>query len=152
MVSAYDVPAWDLIREVAKILKEEYPSVSPPPGYQFWKTGVHKEVPPEQADWWYIRCASILRKLYVHGPVGVSRLRTAYGGRKRRGVRPEHFAKGSGSIIRRALQQLEEAGLVEKVEKEGRRITNKGRSLLDRTAYKISLKLRKEIPEIKSYL
>lgn len=152
MVTVFDVPAWDLIKEVAEVLKKEYPEVSPPPGSRFWKTGAHKERQPTQDDWWYIRCASILRKLYIYGPVGVSRLRTAYGGRKRRGVKPEHFAKGSGAIIRKALQQLEAAGLVEKVEKEGRCITTKGRSLLDRVAYKISLRLKKEIPELKNYL
>ena len=152
MVTVYDIPAWDLIKETANVLREEYPSVSPPPGSRFWKTGVHKERQPTQNDWWYIRCASLLRKLYLYGPVGTSRLRSAYGGRKRRGVKPERFAKGSGAIIRKALQQLEAAGLVEKVEKKGRRITNEGRSLLDRVAYKASLKLRKEMPEIKSYL
>lgn len=151
-MTVYDVPATDLIMEVAKILKEEYHSISPPQGSRFWKTGIHRELPPMQDDWWYIRCAAILRKLYIYGPLGVSRLRTAFGGRHRRGVKPEHFAKGSGAIIRKALQQLEKAGLVEKVEKEGRQVTNKGRSLLDRTAYKISLKLRKELPEIKKYL
>ena len=53
----------------------------------------------------------MLRKLYMNGPVGVSQLRKEYGGRKRRGVRPAHFAKAGGNIIRTILQQLEQAGL-----------------------------------------
>ncbi|MHA1208204.1 MAG: 30S ribosomal protein S19e [Candidatus Freyarchaeota archaeon] len=143
MSTVYDVPAWDLIKEVAEILKKEYPEVHPPPNSQFWKTGSHKERAPEQPDWWYIRCASILRKIYLTGPVGTSRLRTVYGGRKRRRVKLAKFVKGSGSIIRKALQQLEKAGLLEATEGKGRRISGKGKSLLDRVAHKINLNLEK---------
>jgi small subunit ribosomal protein S19e len=143
MSTVYDVPAWELIQEVAEILKSDHPEVTPPPGSQFWKTGVHKEKAPERPDWWYIRCASILRKVYLTGPVGVSRLRTVYGGRKRRKVALARSVKGSGSIIRKAFQQLEKAGLVERVERKGRRISSEGRSLLDRAAHKVYIKLEK---------
>ena len=77
-------------------------------------------------------------------PVGISRLRTAYGGKKRRGSRPEHFRKGSGAIIRNALGQLEAAGLVKTEEKKGRTLTPKGRSLLDLTAHKIHQAVQKK--------
>jgi small subunit ribosomal protein S19e len=26
-------------------------------------------------DWWFVRAASMLRKLYLRGPIGVSRMR-----------------------------------------------------------------------------
>ncbi|MEM3171181.1 MAG: 40S ribosomal protein S19, partial [Candidatus Hadarchaeales archaeon] len=93
--------------------------------------------PPEQLDWWYIRGASLLRRLYLDGPVGVSRLRVYYGGRKNRGSAPEHFRKGGGKIIRTLLQQLERAGLAEKKEREGRKLTKKGAELLERLAREI---------------
>ena len=68
-------------------------------------------------DWWYIRAASIMRKLYIYGPVGVGSLRTAYGYRAKIGdkTRPERTRKAGGAIIRKILQQLEhvEAGHVE---------------------------------------
>jgi len=51
--------------------------------------------------------------------------------------------KGSGSIIRKAFQQLEKAGLIERVERKGRRISSEGRSLLDRAAHKVYVKLEK---------
>merc|ERR1712136_677231 len=35
------------------------------------KTGVHKELSPYNPDWYYIRCASTLRHLYIRGGVGV---------------------------------------------------------------------------------
>lgn len=143
MTTVYDVPVWELIQEVAEILKKDYSDVTPPPYSQFWKTGVFKERAPERPDWWYIRCASILRKVYLTGPVGISRMRTVYGGRHRRGVKLARFAKGSGSIIRKAFQQLHKAGLIEIVEGKGRRITAKGRTLLDRAAHQVNVKLKK---------
>ena len=57
-----------------------------------------------------------------------------------------HFRKGSGAIIRNALHQLEDAGLVEKVE-GGRVVSPKGRSFLDKTAGEII----KDIPELAKY-
>ncbi|EHP85196.1 30S ribosomal protein S19e [Methanotorris formicicus] len=148
MVTVYDVPPALLIEKTAKKLKEmglKEPSWTP-----FVKTGAHKERRPENADWWYIRCASILRKIYVNGPVGVERLRTAYGGRKNRGHSPEHFVKGSGNIIRTALQELERLGLVERT-KEGRVVTPKGQSLLDNTAKDVRDEIVNEIPELAKY-
>ena len=60
-------------------------------------------------------------------------------------------SKGSGAIIRKALQQLEAAGLVETVKGKGRVVTNKGRSLLDKLATEIKKELEKEIPELRKY-
>ena len=103
---------------------------------------MHKERPPMSDEWWYMRTASVLRAVYRLGPVGVSKLRTKYGGRKNRGVKKEHFYKGSGNILRKSLQQLEKAGFVKFAEKgvhKGRIITPKGRAFLD----KISTNLKK---------
>jgi len=75
--------------------------------------------------------ASILRRIYVDGPLGVSKLRTIYGDNKNNGHGPNHHGKASGKVIRTALQNLEEAGLVETEEGEGRKITEDGQALLD---------------------
>lgn len=107
----------------------------------FVKTGVHKERPPVNTDWFYTRSAAILRKLYKQGPVGVSKLRTLYGGKKNRGHQPEKFFRGSGSILRKALQQLEKAGFAKQVEKgrrKGRIITPKGKQFLDKIASQLA--------------
>ncbi len=69
MPTAFEVPANDLIDKLAKHLKENVSEISPPTWSEFAKTGAHKERPPQDPDWWYMRCASLLRKLYVHGPV-----------------------------------------------------------------------------------
>jgi len=146
--TARDVRA-DLLIDSLKEELKKFDSIQPPEWTSYTKTGVHKERPPIQDDWWYIRAASLLRTLYMRGgkPVGVERLRTKYGGRKDRGVRPERFIKGSGHVIRLILQQLEASGLVEKVRvgSGGRRITPKGISLLDNIAADI-IKERELVP------
>ncbi len=118
-------------------LKEELKKLNelqPPQWSHFVKTGVHKERLPEQPDWWYARAASLLRRIYIDGPVGISRLRSYYGGRQNRGQAPEHFRKAGGKILRTILQQLEQAGLVRKIERRGRKPTQKGAAMLDNLA------------------
>jgi len=134
--NVFDVAADELIPRIAEELKKSK-EVAPPAWSNYAKTGAFRERRPTGEDWWFVRCASILRRLYTKGPTGVARLRTAYGGHRRRGVRPGHFARGSGSVIRKALQQLEKAGLVEHEKGSGRRLSNKGRSFLDRLAHMI---------------
>ncbi|MEM5794626.1 MAG: 30S ribosomal protein S19e [Candidatus Aenigmatarchaeota archaeon] len=136
MVTAREVSAQKLIEKVKEELKK-FEEIKPLPWSRFVKSGSHRERPPEQKDFWYIRAASILRRIYLDGPIGVERLRTYYGGRKRRGHKPAHFRKAGGNIIRKILQQLEKAGLVEKAGK-GRKITPKGQKFLDNIAYEVS--------------
>ena len=139
MPTMYDVPVNDLIEEVAKDLKN-VAEIKPPEWSVYAKTGTHKERPPKREDWWYVRCAAVLRSVRILGPVGVQKLRTKYGGRKRRGHKTEHFYKGSGNILRKALQQLEAAGLIKKSDagvKKGRIITPKGVSIMDKAAVRL---------------
>ena len=83
MTTVYDVPADLLISAIAKDLNENK-SINAPEWAKFVKTGVHKERRPEDMDWWYTRCASILRRVYIDGPVGLNSLRSYYGGKKDR--------------------------------------------------------------------
>ncbi|MBW2997158.1 30S ribosomal protein S19e [Candidatus Woesearchaeota archaeon] len=139
MPTMYDVPVNDLIEEVANDL-QKIKEIKAPEWAVFVKTGVHKERPPKRQDWWYVRCAAVLRSVRKLGPVGVQKLRTKYGGRKRRGHKKEHFYKGSGNVLRKALQQLEAAGLIKKEEKsirKGRIITPKGVSIIDKAAVRL---------------
>jgi small subunit ribosomal protein S19e len=136
MASIYDVDQSELVEKTAEELKK-IPEIKPPTWAPFVKTGAHKERSPVDKDWWYFRAASVLRMVYKLGPIGVSKLRTKYGGKKNRGVKPEKFYKGSGNIIRKVLQQLEKAGFVKNEQKskyKGRLITGKGRSFLDKIA------------------
>ncbi len=135
MTTVYDVPADKLVPLVAAELKGR-PELAPPAWAEFAKTGVHKEMPPEDPDWWFTRGAAVLRRVYIDGPVGVERMRTFYGGRKNRGSRPNRFKKGSGSVIRELLQQLETAGFVVK-DKGGRKASPAGMAFLDGLAHQL---------------
>lgn len=105
-----------------------------PEWVDFVKTSVARVRPTVEQDFWYKRAASILRQIYIKGLVGVQRLRTRYGGRKKRGDAPEEFRKGSGNIIRKILQQAEAAGFVEKVagKTPGRKLTTKGKEFMEK--------------------
>jgi len=144
MTTVYDVNANELISEVSKSLKE-VKDLKAPAWAVFVKTGSHKERPPESKDWWYIRLASLLRGLYIRSPVGIQRLRTKYGGRRKVGYRPKRHIKAGGKIIRTALQMLEKQGLVANVPKKGRVLTNKGKSLLDKTAAKLVRRVKRPV-------
>jgi len=151
MPTPYDVPASILIERLARHLKEEVDTIVPPLWASFVKTGSHVQGPPQNPEWWFTRCASLLRKIYMKGPVGIERLRSEYGGRIGRGVRPEHARKGGGAIIRKALQQLQAAGLVEPLKNRGRVVTGQGRRLLDKLSTEIKGNLEKTQPELKKY-
>ncbi len=138
LTTVYDVSPHDLISAVAQDLKAAG-KVQPPEWAAYVKTGVNKEMPPTNPDWWYVRCASVLRRVYIDGPVGVSRLRSYYGGKHRKNVATAFFTKGSGSIAREALQQLEKAGFVKKL-KTGRQLTPEGQSYMDNIAHRIKPK------------
>lgn len=55
------------------------------------------------------------RRVYMRGGAGVGAFKKIFGGRKHRGTRPEISAKGSGSIARHILKQLEVLKILEKV-------------------------------------
>jgi len=125
MQKVSEVKASDLIESAAKKM-EKMEEFKPPEWSSIVKTGADRERPPTQDNWWWIRSASILRKVYLNQALGVSKLRKTYGGRKNRGHKPEHKAKASGSVIRKILQQLEAAGFVKTEKGKGRKITPKG--------------------------
>ncbi len=139
MTTVYDVEAEPLIKKVAERIAED-PHFTPPEWAKWSKTGVHTERIPDNSNWWSIRVASILRKIYIHNPIGTERLRAMYGGVRDRQSKPNRARKGSGSIVRTALQQLEAAGLVVTIKGKGRLVTAKGQSFLDNTAHEIKKK------------
>ena len=140
MTQILEADAQALVIKAAEELKKEN-TVKPPHWSKFVKTGHFKERLPSQEDWWYVRSASILRSIAKLGPIGTQKLRTKYGGRKNRGYKPEATYRGSGSIIRKILQQLEQSGLIKQTQKgvhKGRVLTPKGTSFLDKIAIQLA--------------
>lgn len=138
MVTVRDVDQTALVKRAAQDLQKR---LTMPDWARFVKTGVHKERPPEQANWWCIRAASILRNIYLNGPVGVERLRTVYGGKKSLGHQPTHTRKASGKVVRAIMQDLERAKLIESVvqPRRGRKVTREGQRFMDNMAKEVKV-------------
>lgn len=152
MTTVYDVPAEPLIETVASELGDR-DEIDPPTWSEFARTGGHRERPPEDEDWWYTRCAAVLRKVYINGPIGTERIAADYGGKRDYGSAPHHAVKGSRSIIRKALQQLQAAGLVDTDDagRGGRKVTPEGQKFLDDLSHEVQQDLLDEIPELAKY-
>lgn len=108
------------------------------------KSARFKELAPYDPDWYYIRCAALVRHIYIRSPIGVGSVTKIFGGRKRNGTLPSHFCRSAGSVARKALQSLELLKLIEKHPDGGRRLTSSGRRDLDRIAAQIKTKQRKQ--------
>ena len=83
------------------------------------------------------------RKVYLRPHVGVGALKHWFGGKQRRGVRPNHHREGTGKVIRYLLQQLEKIGVLKKdkrgaeMKKNSRVVTSSGQTDLNRIATQI---------------
>lgn len=150
MTTAFDVPAGQLVDTLTTKLRD-MDSVKATEWTKYAKTGRHTEKAPTNPDWWHKRVASVLRKVYIQGPVGTSRLSAEFGGASDRGSRPNKAVKGSGSATRMALQQLERAGLIQQTKNRGRIVSSKGRSLVDDAAFEVFQSLVKSVPSMDKY-
>ena len=151
MANINDVSPSEIVKKLAEKLKKN-DNMNAPSWAAYAKTGVSKDRPPVQLDWWQIRAASVLLKIYKFGPIGVSKLRTIYGSKKNRGVKPEKFFKASGNILRKILQQLDKAGYTKQTQigvHKGRVITKEGKMLLDSVAAEVKTMPK---PEKKAYV
>ncbi len=129
MANVFEADPQSLIGAAAEKLKA---AGIPKPDYvTYVKSGPGKERVPQSADFWYVRCASVLRQVYLNGPIGISKLRTKYGSKKGHVMTRHHHYRAGGSIIKDAFDALEKKGYV-KVTKQGRVITPSGKSFLDK--------------------
>ena len=137
-MNPYDTDSREYNLKLAEALKQ-IPEFKEPEWVQFVKSSPSRERPIDEPDFWYKRTASILTQIYKKNSIGVNRLRTRYGSKKKRGMRPEKFMKAGGKIIRTILQQADLAGFTEinkairgvKSKKPGRQLTAKGKEFLE---------------------
>ena len=120
-------------------------------GQHSLKQALHVEKQPQNPNWWYTRSASILRKVYIHGPIGLENLRSDYGGRKNRRQQTKPCNKSRRKRHTQSLQQLETAGLIQIIKPKGRIMTPKGRKLLQEVAGDLAKEIVKTVPELKKY-
>ncbi|MEM0132321.1 30S ribosomal protein S19e [Acidiplasma sp.] len=131
MVNVKEVPAEALISEIVNEFKSR--NVEIPEWTKFLKDGKGKEKSWTQPDWYYTRLASILRKIYIKGNIGISRMSQEYGSRQDRGTKRYHPVQSSRFIIRYMFHALETMGYVKK-DKAGRVLTPAGQALLDKAS------------------
>ncbi|HUC38727.1 MAG TPA: 30S ribosomal protein S19e [Candidatus Acidoferrum sp.] len=133
MANVFDVKGSAIVKVASERLKDK---IKKPPYIEYVKSGANKERNPQDPDFWFMRSASILRQVYLNGPIGVQRLRTRYGSRKEHTVHRRHQMKAGGSIIRDSFQSLEKINFVKNT-KAGRVITPQGKSFLDKIAKEV---------------
>ena len=151
MATAFDVPADKLIPKLAEELKK-LETIAPPDWAAFVKTGRHREKSPADNNWWHVRSAAVLRKIYIEGPVGTTRLAAMFGGKADRGSKPNRAVRGSRSISRITVQQLEKSQLVKKQKDGGRVVTAKARKMIDGMSTQILKEMAALNPELTKYL
>lgn len=71
--SMKDVDQEQAVKKIADYLKKSG-KVKLPPWVDVVKLGIHKQLPPSDPDWYFVRTASIARRLYIRSPVGKSSL------------------------------------------------------------------------------
>ena len=163
MTTFYYVPA-ELLKPALADKLSGMDGISRPQWADYVKTGIHRERPPTQSNWWEMRCAALLRKVGREGPIGVNSLAQAYGGKKDNGSNPHTPAMASRHIIRTALQQLSDAGLITMKETKtvqsgagdqklysGRIITPAGHKLLDEVAHSVREAADEAYPGLAKY-
>eukprot|EP01028_Stygiella_incarcerata_P013905 TRINITY_DN859_c0_g1_i1.p2 TRINITY_DN859_c0_g1~~TRINITY_DN859_c0_g1_i1.p2 ORF type:complete len:147 (+),score=41.66 TRINITY_DN859_c0_g1_i1:139-579(+) len=128
-----DVEALRYIKELAQHLKKSG-QIELPKWVDLVKTAPTKEIAPVDPDWYFIRLASIARRIYLHPGLGVGGLRRLFGEKSRNKVSKSHVRLAAGSIIRTCLQDLEKMKMVEKAGHGGRKISKVGRRELDQVA------------------
>lgn len=151
MTTANDVPATLLIERLATKLSS-YEAIKQPDWAKFAKTGTHREKSPTRVDWWQMRAAAVLRKVYLKGPIGVERLAAEYGGRCDNGSAPYHAVRGSRALARAMIKQLEASKLIKIERGRGRSVSNSGQSLVDNTSHEVLKELAVNNPELTKYL
>ena len=156
MTTYHDVPADLLIGELSARLSE-VDSINPPEWSKIVKTGTHRERPPAQDNWWYIRSAAVLRKVGKLGPIGANHMAQHFGGPKDRGVKPNRAVAGSRNISRTVMQQHTTAGLIQSkmslsgTVNHGKVLTPAGQKMLDSVAHAVRDEAIERHPGLSNY-
>lgn len=135
-VTLKDVDSHIWVKEFAKYLKNTG-KLPVPKWADMVKTATFKELPPQDQDWFYVRTAAVLRRIYIRQGTGCGALRKVYGGRVNRGCAPGHHKKASSSVIRGAMKALLDMKLISNHPDGGRVITSAGRRDADRIASQV---------------
>jgi small subunit ribosomal protein S19e len=136
-ITVRDVSAEKFIAAYTQVLKNNDKFVVPK-WVDIVKTGCHKELPPNDPDWYYVRAAAVARKIYLRQGTGVGALKKRFGGSYRRGAAPERHQDAAGGCIRTILLNLDDLNITEACAKGGRKVTRTGQQALDLVAGQVA--------------
>ncbi|KAF0852993.1 40S small subunit ribosomal protein eS19 (rpS19) [Andalucia godoyi] len=136
-VTVKDVDAQKFIAAYAAHLKKSG-KLEVPKWADLVKTATQKQHGPYDADWFFVRCASIARRIYLQPGLGIKSLNAKYGGAEKIGFHPNRFHAASGSVNRAAIHALEKLKVIEKHGVAGRKVSRDGQKDVDRIAVQIA--------------
>merc|ERR1712100_198974 len=132
-----DVAANKWIKAMAQQFKREG-KLMVPNCTDFLKTSHGRERAPQNNDWYYYRCAAVLRKIYLRPGNGYGGLSKAFGNKKNKGSLPESTVRASIGPLHWACKSLEGLKLIGKGKAKGRVLTREGRKRCDTVAFNAS--------------
>ena len=128
-----DVRAVRWIKVMAKHLKAEG-KLFVPNCAEYIKTSHGRERAPANPDWYYIRAAAVLRRIYLRPGVGLGGLAKVFANKKNRGSQPEITCPAARGPLHWVCKSLEGLKLVAKGKESGRVLTQTGRKRCDTIA------------------
>lgn len=135
-----DVPAAKFVKGLAAQLKREGKLMVPNIA-EFAKTSHGRERAPQNDDWYYTRCAAVLRRVYLR-PAGLGGLSKPFGNKKNKGCLPEATIRAATGPLHWACKSLEQLKLLAKGKKSGRIVTREGQRRADTVAFNVKIHRR----------
>lgn len=131
-----DVKTFRFIKVMASHLKQSG-KLFVPNCAEYIKTSHGREKAPENPDWYYIRCAAVLRRIYLRPGTGLGGLSKKFGSKKNRGSQPEITTRAATGPLHWACKSLEGLKYISKGKVSGRILTKEGRRVADTIAANI---------------
>lgn len=136
-----DVPAYKWVKAMASQFKREG-KLQVPNIAELVKTSHGRERAPQNADWYYLRAAAVLRHIYLRPGNGYGGLAKAFAIKKNNGSKPERTTKAATGPLHWACKSLEGLKLIAKGKGHGRVVTKEGRKRADTVAFNVKIHRR----------
>ncbi len=134
-----DVAANKWIRAMAQHLKQEG-KLFVPNCTEIVKQSHGNDRAPQNPDWFYYRCAAVLRRIYVRPGTGYGGLSKAFAIKKNNGSNREHTVRAARGMLHWACRSLEGLKLIAKGKSSGRVITKEGKKRADTVAFNVLIR------------
>ena len=128
-----DVSSWKWVRAMAAHFKQEG-KLFVPSCTELIKTSHGRDRAPQNPDWYYIRCAAVLRRIYMRPGTGTGGLSKPFGNKKNRGSQPEITTRAARGLLHWCCKSLEGLKLIQKGKTSGRCVSKLGRQKADTIA------------------